>query len=93
MKTPTRGRFAPLAQVPPIAFLFSFMFLFTLNLNYEKILQYLCSLKKKSYVEGSAEGFAEGFPWKESPKVREFAEGFCGRLCGRFAEGFFNLLD
>ena len=42
-KTLTRGRFAPLAQVPPIAFLFSFSFLFTLNLNYEKILPYLYS--------------------------------------------------
>ena len=36
-----RGRFAPLAQVPPIALLFSFSFLFTLNLNLKKILPYL----------------------------------------------------
>ena len=33
-KTPTRGRFAPLAQVPPLAFLVSFSFQFTFNLNY-----------------------------------------------------------
>ena len=41
-KRPTPGRFAPLAQVPPIAYFWLvFVFLFTLNLNYEKILPYL----------------------------------------------------
>ena len=34
VKTPTRGRFAPLAQVPPLAFLVSFSFQFMMNLNY-----------------------------------------------------------
>ena len=34
VKTPTQGCFAPLAQVPPLAFLVSFSFQFTLNLNY-----------------------------------------------------------
>ena len=33
VRTPTRGRFAPLAQAPPLAFLFSFSFQFTFNLN------------------------------------------------------------
>ena len=54
MKTPTRGRFAPLAQVPPIAFLFSFSFLFTLNLNYEKILPYLYFTPPLSKVDFAA---------------------------------------
>ena len=36
MRTPTRGRFAPLAQAPPLAFLLSFSFEFTFNLNFKK---------------------------------------------------------
>ena len=36
MKQPTRGRFAPPSQVPPLAFLFSSSFEFTFNLNYDK---------------------------------------------------------
>ena len=35
MKRPTGGRFAPPSQVPPLAFLFSFSFWFTLNLNFQ----------------------------------------------------------
>ena len=35
VKTPTWGRFAPPSQVPPLAFLFSSSFEFTLNLNYD----------------------------------------------------------
>ena len=46
---------------------------------------------RKAFAEGCVGGSAEGFLWKESPKVREFAEGFCGRFCvrfcGRFPEG------
>ena len=34
VKRPTRGGFAPLAQVPPLAFLVSFSFSFTFNFNY-----------------------------------------------------------
>ena len=33
VRTPTQGRFAPLAQAPPLAFLFSFSFQFTFDLN------------------------------------------------------------
>ena len=36
VKTPTRGRFAPLAQVPLLAFLFSFSFEFLFDLNDQK---------------------------------------------------------
>ena len=36
MKIPTRGRFAPLAQVPLLSFLFSFSFEFLFDLNDQK---------------------------------------------------------
>ncbi len=36
VRTPTRGRFAHLAQAPPLAFLLSFSFQFTFNLNVTK---------------------------------------------------------
>ena len=48
MKQPTRGRFAPPSQVPPLAFLFSSSFEFTFNLNYDKKMGSPNPLRKKS---------------------------------------------